>query len=180
MTSTVRRRSLLAATLSLPAWPALAQAADPLAPVHRFVGQWSGKSSGASGDADVNRQYTLVLRGRYLHETNVSAYPPQEKNKTGERHEHWSMFSWDRQRKCLVLRQFHVESFVNTFRQTPDPEQPSRLVFDSESFENFSNLWKARETYEFSGDDAFVEVFELAAPGKDFQVYSRTQLSRIR
>jgi len=37
-----------------------------------------------------------------------------------------------------------------------------------------------RETYEFSGDDQFVETFELAPPGKPFHVYSRTQLKRVR
>jgi hypothetical protein len=38
---------------------------------------------------------------------------------------------------------------------------------------------KARETYEFMSDDEFVETFELAAPGKPFQVYSRSHLKRV-
>jgi hypothetical protein len=29
-----------------------------------------------------------------------------------------------------------------------------------------------------AGPDAFEEVFELAAPGKDFELYSRTRLTR--
>ena len=77
-----------------------------------------------------------------------------------------------------MLRQFHVEGFVKTCRQVSEPDA-ERLVFESEGFENFSNAWKARETYEFRGDDEFVEIFELAPPGKPFQVYSRTELKRM-
>ena len=57
---------------------------------------------------------------------------------------------------------------------------PTRLVFDSVSFENFSNDWKARETYEVISADEFVEVFELAEPGKEFQVYSRNHFRRSK
>jgi hypothetical protein len=30
-------------------------------------------------------------------------------------------------------------------------------MFESESFENFSNAWKARESYEFLSDVEFIE-----------------------
>jgi hypothetical protein len=119
-----------------------------------------------------------VMSERYLQEVNVSRYPPQEKNKNGEVHEHWGFFSYDKARKLIVLRQFHVEGFVNTYRQAAAPEGMGSLVFESEAFENFSNAWKARETYEFPSVDEFIEVFELAPPGKPFQTYSRNQFKR--
>jgi len=53
------------------------------------------------------------------------------------------------------------------------------LVFESETFENFSNAWKARESYEFLSDDEFIETFELAPPDKSFQVYSRNHFKRV-
>jgi hypothetical protein len=144
-----------------------------------MIGTWSGTSSGSAGEANVQRRYVFVMGGRYLHETNTSTYPPQEKNKTGEVHEHWGMFNYDKQRKTLVLRQFHIESFVNTYRRVELPAgSTAALVFESESFENFNNAWKARESYEFPSDDQFVEVFELAPPGQPWRVYSRTQLKR--
>lgn len=68
---------------------------------------------------------------------------------------------------------------MNTYKQASDIGA-AKLVFESEAFENFSSTWKARETYEFDGDDRVVETFELAPPGKDFQVYSRTELKRTR
>jgi hypothetical protein len=52
-------------------------------------------------------------------------------------------------RKLIVLRQFHVEGFVNTYRRVDSEGGANSLVFESEVFENFSNSWKARETYEF-------------------------------
>ena len=60
----------------------------------------------------VRRRYAFVLGDRFLHETNVSTYPPQPANKAGEVHEHWSFFSYDRSRKALVLRQFHQPQHV--------------------------------------------------------------------
>lgn len=136
-------------------------------------------SSGEAGDGEVTRKYSFVMNQRYMQETNISRYPAQARNKTGEQHEHMSMFSYDKARKLLVLRQFHIEGFVNTFRQSPSTEGQALLVFDSEAFENFSNAWKARESYEFLSADEFVETFELAPPGNPFQVYSRTRLKRL-
>lgn len=159
--------------------PARAQDADPWKPLVRFVGEWRGTATGQAGTGEVIRHYAKVMGGRFLQETNTSTYPPQEKNKRGEVHEHSSMFSYDRQRKVLMLRQFHIEGFVNTYKQVSESAS-AKLVFESEAFENFSNAWRARETYEFDGDDRIVEAFELAAPGKDFQIYSRTELKRAR
>ena len=52
------------------------------------------------------------------------------------------------------------------------------LIFDSVNFENFSNEWKARESYEVISPDEFIETFELAEPGKDFAVYSTNHFKR--
>lgn len=136
-----------------------AQVPDGWQPVQRLRGDWTGTSEGQAGSGTVSRNYAQVIGRRFIQEQNTSTYPPQEQNKAGEVHEHWGMFSYDKARKVLVLRHFHVEGFVNTYRQLRDAEGADRLVFESENFENFSNSWKARETYEFLGDDAFVETF---------------------
>jgi hypothetical protein len=154
------------------------QEADQWLPLRRLIGEWTGTASGNAGDGTVTRKYVLVMNDRFVHETNVSRYPPQEKNKSGEVHEHWGIFSFDKTRKLIVLRQFHVEGFVNTFRQAVPTESPASLVFESEAFENFSNSWKARESYEFVSNDEFIETFELAPPGKPFQLYSRNHFKR--
>ncbi len=153
---------------------------DPLVPVTRLLGDWTGRASGQAGDGDVTRSYSFVLNKRFIQESNVSRYPVQEKNKKGEVHEHMGMLSYDKARKQIVLRQFHVESFVTTYRMQPPVEGATTLVFESESFENFSNTWRGRETYEFTSDDEFTETFELAPPDKPFQVYSQTRFTRVK
>ncbi len=181
MTKTCRALCLLFGCLpmlsiaqSLPA-----PAAEPWAPVQMFVGQWKGTATGQSGEGSVVRQYEFTLNQRFIYEKNTTTYPPQEKNKKGEVHDHVSYISYDKVRKLLVMRQFHVEGFVNQYALNKEASTTTRLVFDSENFENFSNKWKARETYDLLGTDEFTETFELAPPDKPFQVYSKNHFKRV-
>jgi hypothetical protein len=154
--------------------------ADVWAPVRFMLGEWEGRAAGEAGTGIARRTYEFVIRGRYLHEKNVSTYPPQAANQAGEVHEHWSFFSYDRQRKALVLRQFHQEGFVNQYVMSVAESRPGRLVFTSERFENVGDGWRATETYEIRSPDEFVETFELGAPGKDPKVYSRNEFARVK
>lgn len=153
---------------------------DPWASVRFLEGRWKGVAEGKPGEGTVDRKYEFVLGQRFLHEKNTSTYPPQERNKKGEVHEHWSFISYDRARKSLVLRQFHVEGFVNQFVFRPEQSGPDTLVFDGEAFENLSSKWRARETYRILGPDEFTETFELAMEGKPFEVYSKNHFKRVR
>jgi hypothetical protein len=66
---------------------------------------------------------------------NQSTYPPQPANAKGEVHEDEGFISLDRSRKKLVLRQFHVEGFVNQYVE--DEGSTSQQVrFTSEQIEN--------------------------------------------
>jgi hypothetical protein len=50
---------------------------------------------------------------------------------------------------------------------------------DSKNTNIRSKGWlKARETYRILGPDEFTEVFEIAEPGKDFEVYSEGHFKR--
>ena len=153
--------------------------ADPLDPLAFVVGRWEGTSEGQPGKARVQREYRRVLNSRFIHGRNRSEYPPQEKNPKGEIHEDESWFSFDRARKRIVLRQFHIEGFVNQYVQDADPSS-TKLVFTTESIENIPPGWRARETYVIHGPDEFEEIFELAAGGKPFELYSRARLTRVK
>lgn len=168
----------LVAAVAIPVGAQQAAEPDPWAAVRFMAGKWQGTASGQAGDGTVSRQYEFILNNKFLHEKNTSTYPPQEKNKKGEVHDHISFMSYDKARKLLVLRQFHPESFVNQFALNKEASTLTKLVFDSENFENFSNKWKARETYDLIGPDEFVETFELAPPDKPYQVYSQNQFKR--
>ena len=171
---------LLIVLISLPALTAGEEAKpDPWAQVRFMVGEWKGTTTGDPGEGTVVRKYEFVLGQRFLHERNKSTYPPQEKNKKGEAHEHWSMLSVDRARKTIVLRQFHIEGFINQYVLVAEKSTPTKLVFESENFENFSNKWCARETYDIGGSNEFTETFELAPPEKPFEIYSKNILRRV-
>jgi len=153
-------------------------AGDPLQPLAFLIGRWEGTSEGQPGAAKVQREYTRVLNSRFIRGQNQSLYPPQEKNPKGETHEDLGIFSFDTSRRRAILRQFHVEGFVNQYVADLG-SQLGKLVFTSEAIENIPAGWRARETYVVLGPDEFEEVFELAGPGKPFEMYSRARLKRV-
>ena len=188
----MRKRSLglllggLLGVLGAIVYPALLSATrqptatgDGLAPVAALVGRWSGTTAGQPGKGTVERDYARILGARFIEVRNRSTYPPQDKNPKGEVHEDMGVFSFDSARKRIVLRQFHTEGFVNQYVLDPD-SPPGRLILTTEAIENIPAGWRARETYVFTGSDQVEEIFELAEPGKDFEVYSRNRLARVR
>lgn len=142
------------------------------------MGKWEGTGTGKPGVSKVEREYRLTLNNKFLHVHNVSTYEPQAKNPKGEIHEDWGMIGFDKSRKQFVFRQFHVESFVVQYVTTNISADGKTIVFTSESIENIPAGWRARETYNIVNANEFVEVFELAGPGKDFEVYSEARLRR--
>ena len=144
----------------------------------RFLGKWRGTGEGQPGTSDVERTYEPTLSGRFILERNRSTYAPQEKNPKGEVHEHVGYMSFDKARKRLILRQFHPEGFVNQYVAATAAIDADSLVLNSEALENLPAGWRARETYKFSGPDAFEEIFDLSEPGKDFEVYSHNRFKR--
>jgi len=158
-----------------------AQTADPdgLKRLSVLIGRWEGSSEGQPGKGTVRREYTHALDARFIRVVNRSEYPAQEKNPKGEIHEDEGFFSFDRARKKTVLRQFHVEGFVNQYVED-NSSSPTKFVFVTESIENIPAGWRARETYVINGPDEFEEIFELAENGKPFEIYSRARLKRVR
>lgn len=167
---------LLLPGMALEVAPAEGPTADKWAPLRSLLGTWEGTTKGQPGDGRVRRQYRLVLRDQFIEVRNTSSYPPQERNPNGEEHEDVGYISYDRSRRTFVLRQFHVEGFVNTYVTEPNSTTP--LVFTSEGLENIPSGWRARETHRLISDDELVEMFELAEPGKEFTPYSEARLKR--
>jgi hypothetical protein len=161
------------------AQPQSSPTSDPLGPVARLLGRWTGTAEGQPGKGEVERQYERILGAKFIQVRNRSRYPPQEKNPKGETHEDIGFLSFDSGRKRLVFRQFHVEGFVNQYLLETSSTS-DRLVWVSEAIENIPAGFRARETYVFSGSDQLEETFEIAEPGKDFELYSRSRLTRVR
>jgi hypothetical protein len=158
--------------------PALAPAGDQLAQLARLAGEWRGEGKGQPGTSSVERTYRWVLGGKYLESRNRSTYEPQPENPKGEVHEDVGYISYDKARKKLVSRQFHVEGFVNQY--VLDSSTADDFVFVSEAIENIPAGFRARESLRLIGDDQLEETFEIAEPDKDFEVYSKTTLTRVK
>jgi len=126
------------------------------------------------------RHYSFILNGKFLHGRNRSVDKPQEKNPKGEIHENLDYFSYDRNRKKLVLRQFHIEGFVNQYVRVDSGEDSKTFVFETEAIENIPAGWKARETYKLLDGGDWQETFELAAPGKEYEIYTQTRLTKAK
>ena len=145
-----------------------------LARLDALVGEWRGTSRGQPGEGTVHRVCERVLNGRFIECRSTSTYPPGEKKPRGEVHVDRSFFSYDKGTKKLRLRQFHGEGFVNTY-----VAEGEALVFVTNDIENIPPGWRARETYDLSGD-TWTERFDLAAPGKEFELYSASTLQRAK
>ena len=141
-------------------------------------GSWKGRGGGEPGIGDYDRTYHFILNGKFLEVRNKSTYPPSADYPKGEIHEDIGYISFDKPRKCFVLRQFHVEGFVNQYALESTSEDGKEIVFVSEAIENISPGWRAKETYQIHGNDEFTEIFELAPPGKPFEIYTSVTLQR--
>lgn len=145
-------------------------------PMRFLVGAWEGDVKGQPGSGKSVREYRFVLNDRYIEIRNKSNYPVQPKNPKGEVHEDWGMLSYDRSRKKFVLRQFHVEGFVNQY--ATETVSDGLLRFHSEGIENIPAGFRARESYAIIGPNEFIERFETAERGKEFELYSETHFRR--
>jgi hypothetical protein len=143
-----------------------------------FLGAWEGEGQGEPGKSQVTREYTLVLDGRFIEVRSRSLWAPRESNPP-EDHREVGYLSFDSIRKKHVLRQFHVEGFVNQYVHDRTSEDGKTFTFTSETIENIPSGWRARETYILVDPDELVERFELAEPGKDFELYTVTRLRRV-
>jgi len=154
--------------------------ADPWRPVRTLLGSWEGDAQGEPGAGRSEREYRLTLRDRFIQVTSKSTYPAQPKNPKGEVHEDVGFLSYDKAAEKLVLRQFHIEGFVNEYVLDSLSADGRTIVFVTTAIESIPSGWKGRETFQIVSDDEFVETFALAEPGKDFATYSQTRFRRKR
>jgi len=149
-------------------------------PLKFMIGKWKGTAEGQPGKGTYERSYEMVLNKKFIEVKNKSTYPPSKDNPTGEVHEDHGFISYDKGRKTFVLRQFHIEGFVNQFKNESISPDGKIIVFISESIENIPSGFRARETYQQITENEFIETFELAEPGKDFELYSKATLKKVK
>jgi hypothetical protein len=147
-------------------------------PLMYFVGKWEGTAVSRSGRGTVEREYRFVLGGAFLQAESRHAYEMSAQLPEGLVHEGLELFSYDRARETLVMRQFHSEGFVNQYLLDSLSADSTTIVFVSERLENVPPGWRAKEQFEIISGDEFIEFFKLAAPGREFEAYWETHLTR--
>ena len=172
-------RFLLIGLLALPALAGSQIPHDSLwAPMRYFIGSWKGAGEGELGIGEYEQIYQWALNGNFIQIRNKAAYAPQEKSPQGEIHEGIGYINYNLVEKKFMLRQFHVEGYVNEYKLESISPDGKTFVFTSFEIENIPPGWRARETYQIVNDDEYIEIFELAAPGKTFSVYSKATMKR--
>ncbi|SRR5260370_22019728 len=153
---------------------------DPWTALRFLEGKWEGRASGEPGKGVSSREFIFDLNGRFLSARNKSVWEPKSNGAKPEIHEDFGMYSYDKALKKVVLRQFHVEGFVNEYTLDSVGEDGKLIEFTTVRIENIAAGWRAKEAYHILSPDEFVETFSLAAPGKDFEKYSETHLKRVK
>jgi len=161
----------LALAIALFALPAGAQAPDPLAAVAGLVGDWTGVGQGEPGVSAATRRVSRIQQGRFVAGEGRSVYPKQEANRTGETHTSLDVWSYDKARGLIMLRQFDSLGFVSTYAQDKAASRAGHIVLVSENLENVPAGWRARYTYDLLAADEYREHFELDPDGKGFKTY---------
>lgn len=138
---------------------------DPLAPLAFLLGTWRGEGSGIGGDAVVEHRYERVIQERFIRLTTRSESAPVADGGSGEVHEDVGYFSYDPDRRLILLRQFLSEGYVNTY--VLERASDAELVLVTESTEGAGGT-AARVSWEIAGPAEYVMRLDLAPPGGDF------------
>ena len=85
-------------------------------PFKFFTGAWTGDSEGQPGKGKYDRTYEFVMNNKFIEVKNKSTYPPSQNDPKGDVHEDHGFIRYDKVRKTFVLRQFHIEGFVNQYK----------------------------------------------------------------
>lgn len=153
---------------------------DRWKPFRFFLGSWKGTASGQVGDGTVERSYSLTLADQFIEVRNRSVYPPQKTNPSGEIHEDLGFISYDKDRSLYVMREFHVEGYVNHYVLESHADDHQSFIFVTESIENIAAGWRARTTLDVISEDSFRETFDLAGPDHEWACYITNEFVRAQ
>jgi hypothetical protein len=152
---------------------------DGLAELRWMEGEWRGIGEGEPGTSGSERHADSYLGNQYIRATGRSVYPKQDKNPKGEIHSQLNLWSFDRARGAIVMREFDTLGFVCTYVLDKAASVPDRWVFVAESLENVPKGWKARYMITRKSGDEYHEVLELDPDGKGYKPYVTNRFLKV-
>ena len=172
----MKRRGLIA--MLLIACAVQAQS-DPWAALRVFEGKWEGTVTGKPGKQITHREYHFEYSGKFLSQRDDSVYQPQSSGDRSGNRGDFGVFSYDVIQKKIVWRQFHSEGFVNEYTLDSVSTDGKAFEFVTYRIENFPG-GRAKKSYRVISANQIEETFYLAPAGKEFEVYTVAQLTRVK
>lgn len=151
-----------------------AETADPWMSLKLLVGSWEGEIDGKLGKGKGIRRYEFVLDDQFLLSRHLSVRLPQERSPSGDEHEELGVFSFDRESETIIYREFMSEGIVI---RSPCEVDGMTIVCISEAVESGPGI-RARLTLEITDRYRFIEHYEIAWPGQDFEPYFTNHWTR--
>ena len=175
--------SVILTALLLTMFAAVAAARQPRQPdvwkpLTFFLGKWEGGGDGRGGRSSVKMEFGFLLQKTYMEVKSTYVYEPSPKKPQGEIHEELGILSFDRSRQRFVLHQFHVEDYADYLLLEERSADSKTFVFVTERIVNLPGGFRSRITYRIVNDDEFEVDWEVAGPGADFLIHSRSRLKR--
>ena len=150
---------------------------NPLEKFEGLIGKWEGTGAGFGNSKSViHSEFNWVLNQQFIEVKNHSEFPGSTENPAGETHDDWGMISFDQARKVVVFRQFHNEGFVNQYILNNDLSNENKLVFESESIENFVPGGTAKFTILIKSETEIETIFDVGFPGKEMACFGQNKL----
>ena len=134
---------------------------DVFGPLRLLEGAWEGAIDGKLGTGTGVRRYEFIMHGKFLMSRHISVRLPQEASPEGDEHEELGVFSYDSERKSLVLREFMGEGVVV---RSPCTVDGMEIVCVSEAVESGPGI-RARLTLTITDQYRFTERYEIAWSG---------------
>lgn len=147
-------------------------------PLTFFLGKWEGGGDGRGGRCFVQMEFRFLLQKTYMEVKSTYVYEPSKEKPQGEIHEDLGIISFDRARQRFVLHQFHVEDYADYLLLEDRPTDSKTFVFVTERIVNLPGGFRSRMTYRILDNDELEIDWEVAGPGADFLIHSRSRLKR--
>ena len=152
---------------------------DRFAPLAWLVGEWQGYGKFGTRMTYAHRKYSYDLEGMYLVERTIDMFPPPEPSTEFEVHQDFVVYYRDTTTGGLKAKAFFVEAFV-TSETVSGGEGGKPIIAESTEIENGPPGLRTRFTLTRETNDRFKETFEIARPGKEFELAEESFYKRIQ
>jgi len=153
---------------------------NPFERISFILGEWEGTGFGFGNEkSKIESSFNLVMNDGYIKVRNESIFEPTADNPEGERHIDEGFISYDKTRDLIVFRQFNIEGYINTYLLVDSLSNENKLIFQTESIENFVSGGSARWTIIRIDDKHIETIFDVSFPDQGYTCFGTNQLRRI-